>query len=212
VNLNRKKQLKKNIVLGLSGGIACGKSTAAKYFVKNGAKLIDADLIAKEILDKCSEGYKKVIKYFGIRVLNKDGSINRKVLLGKIIKSKKDFKALNNITHPLILSKILKTIEQLKKRGSKLIVVDAPLLFESGLNKKVDYTVVVSSKLSIRVRRVRGLGKISLNVFNKLRRVQMSLKEKCRFADFIILNNERISQLENKVISVTKCLLDRCVK
>ncbi|MCK9582653.1 MAG: dephospho-CoA kinase [Endomicrobiales bacterium] len=212
MNCNNKKQFSKNIVLGLSGGLACGKSTAAKYFVKNGAKLIDADLIAKEILDVSGEGYKKVIKYLGVEVLNKDRSINREILLKRVARNKKDLNALNNITHPLILSQISKIIKKFIKSGAKLIVVDAPLLFESGLNKKVDFTVVVSSKLIKRIERICESNKMSISVFNKLRRVQMPLKEKCKLADFIILNNESLSYLENQVKNITKLLLNRYAK
>jgi len=212
VNCSNKKQLTKNIVLGLSGGLACGKSTAAKYFVKNGAKLIDADLIAKGILNVSGKGYKKVIKYFGVEILNKDRSINREVLLNRVSKNKKDLNALNNITHPLILFQISKIIKKFIKSSAKLIVVDAPLLFESGLNKKVDFTAVVSSSLSVRVKRVRELGKIPISVFNKLRRAQMPLKEKCKLADFIILNDGRIDQLKTQVNNITNLLLNRCAK
>ena len=212
MNCSNKKQLTKNIVLGLSGGLACGKSTAAKYFVKNGAKLIDADLIAKGILNVSGKGYKKVIKYFGVEILNKDRSINREVLLNRVSKNKKDLNALNNITHPLILFQISKIIKKFIKSSAKLIVVDAPLLFESGLNKKVDFTAVVSSSLSVRVKRVRELGKIPISVFNKLRRAQMPLKEKCKLADFIILNDGRIDQLKTQVNNITNLLLNRCAK
>lgn len=210
MNLKANSNFKKCIVIGLTGGIACGKSIAANCFVKNGAVLIDADLIAKEILNTNTDAYKKVVKYFGAEILNKDGFINRGMLLSRVLKNKKNVEALNKISHPFIINEILNKIKQLKTAAVKLIVIDAPLLFETGLNNNVNFTVVVSSKLSVRINRVKKDGKISLTAFNKFRKLQMSLKEKCKRADFVLLNNGSKLHLESKIFSLLSNLLVKC--
>ena len=130
-------------IIGLTGGIATGKSTVAKMFSEAEIPLIDTDFIAKELLNKDSLGYQEVVEYFSEDILHKDKKINRKKLARKIFTNSKKREKLNSIIHPKVKEMVLSEIERYKKLNKEIVVVDVPLLFESGFDKIVDDVVVI---------------------------------------------------------------------
>src|SRR5690554_3104871 len=130
------------MLIGLTGGIASGKSTVSSYLEELGAIIIDADKIAKYTLKKGEKAFKGVIDYFGEDILNRDGEINRSKLARIIFNDQKKRKILENITHPIIIKKINKKIEEYQE-SNRIIILDAPLLFEVGLDKDVDQSCLV---------------------------------------------------------------------
>lgn len=115
-------------IIGITGGIATGKSTVTEYIKDKGYKVIDADKIAKNLMEKGSSSYKKTVEYFGKDILKESGEIDRKVLGSKVFSDPKLLKILNNITHPFIFREIKNQLEE--SYGEDVIFLDIPLLFE----------------------------------------------------------------------------------
>src|SRR5690625_2710222 len=131
------------LVIGLIGGIATGKSTVSSMFKKFQIPVIDADKIAREVVEPGRESYLKIIHSFGTNILNDDQTINRKKL-GEIIFSDRDKrKLLNSIVHPAVRKEMLKQRDAYVQAGRRGVVLDIPLLFESNLTTFVQKTIVV---------------------------------------------------------------------
>lgn len=183
------------MIIGLTGGIATGKSTVSDILKDLNIEVIDADKIAHNVLEY--EDVKEKIKdVFGDEVLNKNGEVDRK-RLGKIVfEDNKKLKKLESITHP----KILEIIDyKITKSNSELIVLDAPLLFETNLDVKVDETWVIYASEEIQIKRLKK--RDDLNKKEALDRIkaQMDLEKKVEKADIVINNEGTINDLEERV-------------
>lgn len=189
------------IVIGLTGGIASGKSTVTALLKEKGAVIIDADKIAREIMSKGEPAWFEVLNYFGDEILNDDRSdIDRKKLASIVFSDKAKLEALNNITHPKIIEEIKKQVEEYKKAGKKIIVIDAALLIEAGLDKIVDEVWVVAANEDIQLQRLMAREKdITKDEAVKRIKSQMPLAEKLKFADRVIDNNSSIEETKNQV-------------
>jgi len=198
------------ITIGITGSFGTGKTTVAEYFKALGAKVLDADKIAHETLLKKVTGhkspvtcYKKIVKIFGKKILKKNKEIDRKKL-GKIVfRDRTLLKKLNSIIHPYVIKKIKKGIEEIKMENSKaMIVLDIPLLVETGLLGLVDKLVVVNASRNAQIDRCRkktGLARTEI-----LARItaQAPLKRKVRISDFVIDNNGTEKQTKREVEKV----------
>lgn len=186
------------LVIGLTGGIATGKSTADQYFKQQGLPVIDADAIAHNIMDKGKPAWQKVIDTFGKEYLNDDQTINRKKLGELVFNNKAALEKLNEITHPLIHEDILKQIKKYSK-NNKIVIVDVPLLFETNMEKMYDQTIVITLPEDLQIQRL--MQRNSLSKKAALNRIysQMSLKEKEAKATYVVANTGTISELENKL-------------
>ncbi|SHF12153.1 dephospho-CoA kinase [Thermoanaerobacter uzonensis DSM 18761] len=187
-------------VIGLTGGIASGKSTVSKLLKKMGAMVIDADIVSREIMVKGTEAYNKIVEYFGKEILKEDGEIDRKKLGNIVFADRRKLKKLNEITHPIIIERIKEKIEEERKKNQqKAIVLDAALLIEMKLYKMVDevWLVVVDSKTQIK--RIMERDKLSYkDAINRIKS-QMPLDEKMKYADFIINNSKDFKAMEKQV-------------
>ncbi len=188
------------LLLGLTGGIASGKSTVSKMLTDLGWHVIDADEIAKKVVEPGTPGLKVLIKEFGKEILSNDGQLDRKAL-GKIIFSNPSLRnRLNQGLHPLILNKIKDKVEYLEKNSShRMVVIDAPLLMETGLDKTTDYNIVVSLDKNMQLERLMKRDKLELEEAEKRINSQMPLPEKLKRADFIIDNSGSISETASQV-------------
>lgn len=190
-------------VIGITGGIATGKSTAARIFKKYiPVYFISADEIAHNVILPGRISYKKIVKYFGKEILKKDNVINRKKLSRIIFNNRTSRKKLEAITHPQIIAEIKKRIREDRREGNcKFIILEAPLLFEAKIPHLADIIIVVASSKKIQIRRLlkKGLRKIDAEkrIFS-----QMPLKEKIKKADFVIYNNGSIKNLQKKVMEI----------
>ena len=186
--MQKQRDRKKKIILGLTGSFGSGKSTVAGIFRSHGARLIDADCLAHRCLEAGSPAYKKIIKIFGTADREK---------LGKIVFSdKKLLKKLNAIIHPQVIREINL---MLKKYKSGIIVLDAPLLLEAGLKKMVDKVIVVKIKRAPQLKRLRSkLGLTNLEILKRLN-LQMPQERKSRLADFLIDNSGTIGRTIKQV-------------
>lgn len=185
----------KKFVVGLTGGIGSGKSTALGFFEKFGAATVSLDQIAKEQAKPGRDGYKRIVKGFGKCILRKDGSIDR-ALLGRVIFSDKRAKSgLERMLHPLIL----KEMAQIVRHLNGVVVVDVPLLFEKKLQKHFDATILISCKPEKQLKRIVSRDGLKPNDARLRMKAQWTMAAKRKLADVTIDNDETISHLQTKV-------------
>ncbi len=183
------------MIIGITGSIATGKSTAVEYLKKLGVLVFDADIISKEILDDKSTA-KEVSEKFGEKIL-KGKKINRKKLRQMVFENKEKLEILNKIMHPKIINELKKKIES--NREENLVFVDIPLLYEVGFENEVDKIVVVYCASEIQLERLMRRDHIDYNEAQMAIKSQMSLKDKMKRADYLIENNGSINDLQEKV-------------
>lgn len=190
------------LVLGLTGGIASGKSTADAFFLKRNLSVIDSDVIAHDILNIGQLGYKKVISYFGQDILNSDRTLNRKKLGQIVFNDQSKLNVLNQITHPLIFSEIEDKITQNKLLKKPVVIVDAPLLFETKVKDYCDKTLLIAVPEELQLQRL--MTRDHLNKTEALNRIktQMPLSQKEKLADYVITNTGTIKELETKLANL----------
>ncbi len=144
----------KNIVLGLTGQTGAGKSTLCAYLKSQGCSVIDADQVARDVVEKGSDCIAAVILEFGIEYLNMDGSLNRRKLGETVFTDKAKLKKLNDIMFPYIINSIETKIQQAKEEKDGIIILDAPTLLESGCDKFCHKVVSVIADREIRYQRI----------------------------------------------------------
>ncbi|MDU0204245.1 MULTISPECIES: dephospho-CoA kinase [Paenibacillus] len=176
--------------IGLTGGIACGKSTVSAMLVSRGALLVDADQIARDVVQPGSPVLEQVAAHFGQAVIQEDGSLHRKKL-GEIVFGNTDArKQLEHILHPPIRRMIREQMEAYEKQfPDKLVVVDIPLLFESNLSFMFEEVLVVYVPPHIQVERLMRRDNLTESAANKRINAQMSIEEKRKLADIVIDNS-----------------------
>ena len=183
------------MIIGLTGGIASGKSTVSKYLAEKGFKVYDADKIAKNISE---EKYvqEEIIATFGNKILDKNGNVDRKKLKEIVFENKDKLKKLNGIIHP----KVIDFYKKLKEKNTdEMIIFDVPLLFESGLDKICDKILVVISDYEIQLNRIIERDKIDRELAEKIVKAQLSNEERIKKADVVIENNSSLEDLFKKV-------------
>jgi dephospho-CoA kinase len=132
------------MVLGLTGGIASGKSTVANIFRELGARVVSADELAREVVRPGSVTLQEIVARFGPEVLDEAGNLNRRMMAERIFSNRGERAALNRITHPAIARLAARRFREMERAGARLIVYDAPLLFEAGAAGQVDAVLVVT--------------------------------------------------------------------
>ena len=198
----------KKPIIGILGGIACGKSTAAQAFCKLGCRVIDADEIAHKVLDK--PGVKaKISKYFGEETLDTHGRVDRrrlaKIVFGDPAKAAK----LNALVHPLVLAEAERLIADWSRDAAvKAIVLDMPLLVEAGWAKRCDRLVFVRADARLRAERARKKGIFSEDELAKRENFQISLDKKASLADNVIENNSGVDELARQVGEIFSIVVD----
>jgi dephospho-CoA kinase len=185
----------KFMILGLTGGIASGKSTVSKKLKELGSYIIDADKISREVSDSL-EILKKLEKAFGLQIID-CGYLDRQKLREIIFEKKEKRELLNSIMHPAIVKKIIKEIEDNKKE--RLIILDIPLLYETKLEYLCDKVLVVCTDEKIQVERLKLRDKIEETLAEKIIDAQMPLIEKIKKADIYIENNGDLKELLKKI-------------
>ena len=196
--------------VGLTGGIACGKSTVAKIFVKNGAYLIDFDGLAHEVQEPGKPAWKEVVNHFGEGILQPDKKIDR-VKLGNIVfADKKKLSELNNIVHPLVYQEWHARLEKIGKKEKHAIVLsDIPLLFEGNMQHLFDLTMLVLIAPKEQICRLMARNGVSKEEAGKRLKSQMPINEKIALADIVIDNEGSIFETEKRVGQVWQELLQQ---
>ncbi len=189
------------MIIGLTGGIGAGKSLVSRRLGELGACIIDADVIARQVVEPGRAAYRKIVERFGRKVLRPDGTIDRKTLAKEVFRDSQARSDLEAITHP----QILKTIRRLADRSLEenprgVVVIDAPLLIEAGLHRQVDQVWVVTAGVEQRLNRVAQRDKISKDQIKRRMEAQIDEAERLAFADVVIDNSgsreETIDQVD----------------
>jgi dephospho-CoA kinase len=201
--LNTSQASSRKIIIGLTGSFGSGKTTVAALFKALGARIIDADSIAHELLKPGSRLYRRIKEVFGRDMLNKDSTINRAKLAEAVFNNKKRLAVLNTITHPAIISVISHKIKSCR-RG--IIILDAPLLLEAGLKRLVNAVIVVTLTRDRQIQRIRRKMPLTRSAIARRIASQMPLREKLRVADFIIDNNGTKGETKKQVKAIWKQL------
>jgi dephospho-CoA kinase len=174
------------IVLGLTGSIGMGKSTAARMLVQMGCPVHDSDKVAREALDPNGEAFEDTALMFPEVWNKKKHVIKRDVLAEIIFKDIAAKEKLENLIHPIVRASQKKFIQKQKKLGRNIVALDIPLLFETGAQNRVDYTIVVSAPLHIQRQRVLSRTSMNEEKFQAILNHQMSDIEKCKQADYVV--------------------------
>ena len=190
------------MILGVTGGIASGKSTVSGYLKSKNLPIVDADAISHKITGKNAKGAKAIKSAFGEDFFI-DGRLDRQKLGQFCFGNQERTELLNSILHPLIIEEMDKELTEFQQQNHPIIILDVPLLFESGLDKKCHKTLAVVCEKETRVARAMARSKISrLEVLARIEN-QMSDQERVSKADFVIDNNGTI---ENTVSQIDKVL------
>ena len=184
-------------VIGLTGGIGCGKSLAAQYFAELGALVIDADQLARTAIERGSDGFDEVVALFGDSIL-RDGNIDRRALGELIFKDAKAKTQLENIIHPFVRREFEGAVASLK--GDQVLVYEIPLLVETKAHERFDVVITVESEMENRVARLRGRGMHISEIEGRIA-AQATREQRIEVADFLIENDgsedELLRQVEN---------------
>ncbi len=188
-------------VIGLTGGIATGKSTVSRLFRELGAPVVDADLIARRVVAKGSEALQELVDLLGPQILKPDGSLDR-ARLGEIIFADPEIRQkVDEIMHPRVFVQMQEATQKaLASARGPVVILDVPLLFESGYTLRLaDETLVVYAEPS--VQKARLMARNNVDAAEAERRIasQMSLEEKLRRADYVIDNSGSLSETEKQV-------------
>ncbi|HPI23901.1 MAG TPA: dephospho-CoA kinase [Spirochaetota bacterium] len=193
--------------IGLTGGIGSGKSTAARRFAALGARVYHADEVSRRALDPGAACYDRVVSAFGPEILRADGSIDRRRLAEIVFSSEERRQTLNAIVHPHVIGALLSQAERDFADGSGGIAVfEVPLLFESGMDRSMDHTIVVSCDEETRIRRVAERDGLTREDALSRMRAQMPEEEKLLHADFVLENNGTEEALLRQVDALYEAL------
>ena len=185
------------LTVGLTGGPCCGKSTVLKYLKSCGAKVVDSDRIVRDLVKKGRPAYHRIVRRFGKDILNAKGDVDRKKLRQEALSDRKNLVFLEKVLHPAVRRTIRGTRKKLSKKKG-ILVVEVPLLFESGIHRDMDQTITVSTRASLQKRFAaqRGVSPKDLKQFTKR---QWPLSRKIKSADFVIRNNHGLRALRSQV-------------
>ena len=184
-------------VIGLTGGIASGKTTVSDYLKSLGVCVIDADEVAHEVTSPGSAGFKEIIEEFGEDLLTAEGNLNRKKLGEIVFSDKEALSKLNAIVHPLVIENIRQML--VKIECSPCVVLDVPLLFESGMDDLCDEVWVVAVDEDTQVKRLMERDGYNLDEATRRVNAQMPLEEKVRRANRVLDNTGTIEETKRQV-------------
>lgn len=186
-------------IIGLTGGIATGKTTVSQMIRDMGQTVICADEIAHELVSNNSQILNQIISLFGKDYLDINQNLDRKKLASVIFKKQDLLKKLNDLLHPLALTEIQKKITEAKKKETKLFFIDVPLLFETGFDKTCDQTLLIYASPNVQMERLKKRDGFSEEEINLRLAAQWPIEKKRSLATFEIENMGSIEELKKAV-------------
>ena len=192
--------------IGLTGGIASGKTTVSDCFKKLGTKVIDADVISHEVTEPSGSAFEEILSEFGSEILDEKGLINRKKMRAIIFDDQSQKKILEEIIHPKVRDEMFKRIN---KSDDHYLIVSVPLLVETGMNRIMDRTLLVDCSEDTQIERLMHRDKITLNEARAILKNQASRSDRKKIADDLIVNEKNVTliELENEVLELHKYYL-----
>ena len=180
-------------ILGLTGGIGSGKSAISAMFEELGIQVVDADIVAREVVEPGSTGLEKITEHFGDEILSTDGSLDRAKLRAIIFADESQKQWLNNLLHPLIRESML---AQLQQATSQYVILVAPLLFENGLDQFCDHTLLIDVPVEVQITRTTARDNISIELTKQIIASQMPRADKQQKATDTLDNNRLLSEVK----------------
>jgi len=193
------------IIIGLTGGIGSGKTTVSNLFSELGIMVVDADIAAREVVERGSAALGDIKSHFGDKVINCDGSLNRKALRERVFDNETERHWLEALLHPLIKTQLA---QQLKIAKSAYAILSSPLLFETDQHQLTQRILVVDVPETLQLERACSRDKNSREQIKTIMAAQMDRKTRCKRADDIILNDSDTDQLKAKVLSLHQFYLE----
>ena len=186
-------------IIGVTGGIACGKSTVSNELSKYGAKIINADKMAHWQLSPGGEIYKAYIDHFGSDILNEEGLIDRQKVAAIVFNDKEQLNWINEMAHPILLKHVRQRLVQYQNAGVTLVILDVPLLYEAGWDRECDEVWVVHLKHGRQVNRLMERNNLTLEEAESRIKAQLSGKTRRKLADVVIDNNGFKSSTQKQI-------------
>jgi dephospho-CoA kinase len=186
-------------IIGLTGGIASGKSTVSNLLRRKGFAIVDADIAARKVVEIGEDAYKQIVEAFGPEILQQDQNLDRKKLGTIVFHDEEKRLMLNQIVHPAVREYMQKEKETALKQGKETVIMDIPLLFESNLGFMVDQTILVYVEQSIQLQRLMDRNQFTEAEAMARIQSQMPLEEKIEKSDAVINNNGTIDETEQQL-------------
>lgn len=187
------------LTVGLTGGIGSGKSAVTRLLAQHGAVIIDADLVAREVVEAGTPGLQRLVEEFGEQVLRPDGTLDRPALGARVFSDPAALARLNAIVHPLIGERTAELLEQARSSGAPVLVHDVPLLVENDLAAMYDVVVVVAADPQTQVDRLVHLRGMAEQEARQRIEAQAPLQDKLAAATHVIRNDGPLSELAPQV-------------
>ena len=193
------------LIVGLTGGVASGKTAVSQVLKEEGAYIIDADQIARELVQPHKPAWNELIRAFGKGILQEDGFIHRKKLADKVFADPKKRQLLNQILHPRIKEEMDRRTKEIgQKDPEAIVVIDAPLIVELGDHREMDKLIVVASTQTQQIERLKERDRIGPEEALRILSSQMPVEEKVNLADFVIRNEGSLEETKKRAKEVFK--------
>lgn len=196
-------------IVGLTGGIASGKSTVGRFFRELGVHVVDADQVARDVVAKGTEGWDEVVAAFGREVLQEDGAIDRKKLGAIVFADPAARKRLEAITHPRIAARSMAELAGIAGRGDPYGIYEATLLVENGTHRMMQALIVVAADEDAQIRRARERDGSTEEEVRARIAAQLPLADKIAAADHVIRNDGDLDALRARTLEVDRALRER---
>ncbi len=196
------------MLIGLTGGIACGKSTVSRMLAARGAVIVDADVVARDVVELGTPGLAQVVAAFGGGVLDAKGRLDRKAMGARVFGDGAARKTLEGILHPLIAQESMTRLAAAGASGAPIVVYDAPLLIEAGRGDLFRPLVVVSAPEGVQIERLLNRDGLDEPAARARIAAQMPVAEKAALADHVVDNGGTLEQTEAQVSALWEALVD----
>lgn len=197
------------MIIGLTGGIGSGKSAAANFFHSEGVTVLDADQLAREVIEQNTPGFQSIVDYFGSDIIGEDGSIDRAKLRQEIFDDKEKKKAIESITHPLVRDLMA---ERIAASTSPYSVIMVPLIFETNSMSAYNRILVIDCDTKLQLERATLRDNNSSEQIQKILDSQCSRTERLSIANDVIPNNDTLENLKTRSLAMHKFYLGLCKK
>ncbi len=197
------------MIIGLTGGIGSGKSAAANFFHSEGVTVLDADQLAREVIEQNTPGFQSIVDYFGSDIIGEDGSIDRAKLRQEIFDDKEKKKTIESITHPLVRDLMA---ERIAASTSPYSIIMVPLIFETNSMSAYNRILVIDCDTKLQLERATLRDNNSSEQIQKILDSQCSRTERLSIANDVIPNNDTLENLKTRSLAMHKFYLGLCKK
>ncbi|MEA1991432.1 MAG: dephospho-CoA kinase [Thermodesulfobacteriota bacterium] len=193
-------------VIGLTGGIASGKSTVGRMLSEQNFPVIDTDRLAREVVEPGKPALKELVKAFGTKILKDNKTLDRHRMLEMILTDTGTRRLVENIIHPHVFKRMDQILQQLAASGNNVVIVEVPLLFEAGWQDFFDYIISVVAPESICTKRLAERKKMSIDMASRWMVIQIPQEVKAKRSDYVIHNNTGLDELQIQVTQLSEVL------